>query len=271
MAESVRVDEVVGRHGLLAAGATHRGRVREEDEDAFVLDPALDVYVVSDGMGGRAAGATAARIVVDAVPRLLADRCSRPVGDDPGLPDALHEVVESLSRAVHDEAREWPELAGMGATLVLAVIGSGLTVAYLGDSRAYLSSCGGLTRLTDDHSVVGVLLRLGQIGPTTAVDHPARGQLTRYVGMQGPAQADVVGVPFGSGDRLLLCSDGLWGVVNDDEIRTTLATGGSPADSCEALVRAALEAGAPDNVTAVVVDRRRAVASTTTVTRGALP
>jgi protein phosphatase len=271
MAEPVVVDQVVGRHGVVAAGATHRGRVREQDEDAFGLDTSMDVYVVSDGMGGLAAGATAARTVVDAVPGLLGDRCSPPVGDDPRLPDALREVVASVSRALHDESREWPDLAGMGATVVLAAVGARLTVAHLGDSRAYLWSSGRLTRLTDDHSVVGLLMRLGHIRPTSVADHPARGRLTRYVGMQGQAQADVVTVPFGRGDRVLLCTDGLWGVVAHGVLADSLAAGDSAADTCAALVRAALDAGAPDNVTAVVVDRQTGGEPTTAASRGAPP
>jgi protein phosphatase len=245
--------------------------VREQDEDAFALAGALDAYLVSDGMGGLAAGATAARTVVDAVPGLLGDRCSRPIGDDPSLPAALHEVIASVSRALHDQSREWADLAGMGATVVLAVVGARLTVAHLGDSRAYLWSSGGLTRLTDDHSVVGVLVRLGQLRSASAADHPARGRLTRYVGMHGPAQPDVVTVPFGRGDRLLLCTDGLWGVVADDMIGDSLAADGSAADTCEALVRAALDAGAPDNVTAVVVERRAGGEATTPASAGAAP
>jgi protein phosphatase len=150
----------------------------------------------------------------------------------------------------------------MGATLVLAIIRDGrLTVAHLGDSRAYRFHLGTLSRLTADHSVVELLLEQGVISGAEARDHPARGRITRYVGMDGTAEPDIVSVDFAPGDRLLLCTDGLTSVLPDAALADVLTrTDGDPAAASEGLVRAALAAGTADNVTALVAEQSRELA-----------
>ena len=244
------------RHGVRAAAASHGGRVRARNEDAFLLDDRRDLYAVSDGVGGLPGGQTASGIVVAALPELL-EQVERvgPAGDgerEQGLCLALSD----LSRTVREEAVR-AGLAGMGATVVLAVVrGEAVTVAHLGDSRAYRLGPGGLVALTGDHSVVGILVRQGEISANEARVHPARGRITRFVGMEDDIDAETATVSFAPGDRLLLCSDGLTGEVGDERLAALLgATRGDPGAACRLLIEEALGTGARDNVTVVVADR----------------
>ena len=245
-----------GPPGTRAAALTHPGLVRGNNEDAYAIVPEQDLYIVSDGMGGHAGGETASSIVVEALPRLLRER----VGPGP-VPDAdLHEVLRTtlleLSRTVRQEAARRVGLAGMGATVVLALVRDDrVTVAHMGDSRAYRLRAGELVQLTEDHSVVGILLRRGEIRPEDVDGHPARGRITRFIGMGAQVDPDVATFELVPGDRLLLCSDGLAGVVPDDEIAAVLSEHDEPADTCRRLVDAALAAGGPDNVTVLIAER----------------
>ena len=130
--------------------------------------------------------------------------------------------------------------------------GAVLHVAHQGDSRAYLFRKGGLRKLTADHSIVAMLVRDGEITIEEAAGHPARGQLTRFVGMPWDAYCEVQSMGINGGDRLLLCTDGLWGVVAEEEMAATLSECPGSEQACRRLIDAALRHGAPDNVTAVV-------------------
>lgn len=245
--------------GVRAAVLTHPGLVRDVNEDAFALVPGCDLYVVCDGVGARAGGQAAARIVAGALPELL--RIPLADGNLTGtaLGDLLAATLARLSRTVREEARRWAGQAGMGATVVLAVVrGQTAAIAHMGDSRAYRFHHGALARLTTDHSVTGILVQRGEITDQQARGHPARGRITRYIGMAGGAGPDVATARFPPGGRLLLCTDGLTAVVPDPGIAAALArTGGDPAAACRELIGAAVAAGAPDNVTVLVADRAR--------------
>jgi protein phosphatase len=143
----------------------------------------------------------------------------------------------------------------MGATVVMVLIlGRRAYVAHMGDSRAYLFRRGRLTPMTDDHSIVGILLRQGEISEAEAREHPARGRVSRYVGMEGEVYPDVRVEVLRKADRLLLCTDGLNGMISDAQIKRILTANRDPQQASQALVDAANRAGGEDNVTAVVVD-----------------
>jgi len=243
--------------GIRAAGLTHAGLVRDHNEDAFALVPGCDLYIVCDGVGGRPGGQTAARIVAGALPELLCGQLAAGDLTEAALRELLRATLARLSRTVREEAARWAGRAGMGATVVLAVVRGGQAViAHMGDSRAYRFRQGELARLTADHSVTGILVQRGEITEEQARSHPARGLITRYVGMPEGVDPDVTAAGFEPGDRLLLSTDGLTVVVPDAGVLTVLAgTGGDPAAACRQLVEAALAAGAPDNVTVLVADR----------------
>lgn len=241
----------------LAAALTRTGLVREHNEDAYAMVPAQDLYIVSDGMGGLAGGETASGIVVEALPKLLGERVGPGPIEDADLHEILRTTLLELSRTVRRLAARRVGLAGMGATVVLALVREdAVTVAHMGDSRAYRERAGELVQLTEDHSVVGILLRRGEIQPEDVEDHPARGRITRYIGMDAEVDPDVGTFDFIPGDRLLLCSDGLTGVVRDDRVAMLIAESGTPADACRRLADAALAGGGPDNVTVLVAERR---------------
>lgn len=242
--------------GIRASALSHPGLVRDHNEDAFTLGTNCDLYIVADGVGGQPGGGTAARIVVEALPELLSGPLAAADLAEAALHELLRATLARLSHTVRNEAARAGR-AGMGATVVLAVVRDGrATIAHMGDSRAYRFHDGVLAVLTADHSVVGILLQRGEITCEQARDHPARGRITRYVGMPEGVDPDVATTGLEPGDRLLLCTDGLTGVVPDAEVAAVLAaTGGDPEAACRRLVDAALAAGAPDNVTVLVADR----------------
>jgi len=251
------------------AGVSDQGCVRAENQDAWRADEALWLVVVADGMGGGPAGAQAAAIVAERLPELVRKGLNgrdasprRPRTVRGTVPTGmrrrearrlLRETVLELSREILRASEDDPERKGMGATAVAAWrCGAVVHVAHQGDSRAYLFRGGTLRLLTADHSIVALLARNGEITAEEAAVHPARGQLTRFVGMPGEVYCDVQTLAVEAGDRLLLCTDGLWGAVSDEDIAKVLAGHSEPMRACSELVALAKRHGAPDNVTAVV-------------------
>lgn len=254
---------------LRAAGLTEVGKVRPQNQDRFVFALEDGLFIVSDGMGGQQAGELASRAVVEVLPRLVKRHLAEVGSGGPREVEiALRDAVLALSQQLRDETVHEDGLSGMGATVVLAVIrdcSSPSTrtaatvdrlahIAHMGDSRAYLSRAGELEQLTDDHSIIGILLRNGEITLEEAEGHPAKGQLSRYVGMTGEVYPDVRTVAIQEGDRLLLCTDGLTGMLPSEVIAALLAKRPTPQTACDALVGAANAAGGEDNITAVVID-----------------
>jgi protein phosphatase len=238
------------------AALSDTGRRREENQDAWHADPEACLFLVTDGMGGMNAGGTAARAVAELFPKLLARKLSalaRP--NEKALKAALQETVAEFSAELRERARADARLKGMGATLVLALArGPRLYLASLGDSRIYLLERGRLRRLSKDHSIVAVMLALGKITPEAAASHPLRHNLSRYVGMDGKAAADVQALRLKAGGRLLLCSDGLTNGLPDEAIQAALRQSAGPEEACRRLVAEANAAGGDDNITALVVD-----------------
>ncbi|MBI3099513.1 MAG: serine/threonine-protein phosphatase [Planctomycetes bacterium] len=251
---------------LEGEGLTDRGRCRPENEDAFALLPERGLFIVSDGMGGAHAGGLASRMVVAALPLMLERRLQTTrlenarthrswLGQAKAICSAIRDSILELSRALREQSAGQPGFAGMGATVVLALSHRGhLFFANMGDSRLYLLRRKTLKRLTEDHSIVGILLRGKRITEAEARCHPARGKLSRYVGMEGLVYPDVRFTKLTMGDRFLLCTDGLTEMVSEAAIRGTLLKVRDPAKACAALVSKANAAGGRDNVTAVVID-----------------
>lgn len=252
-------DRTTTRHGAEAlrfGAASDVGKVRENNEDSWFADCQSGLFVVADGMGGQQAGELASKMVVEALPKLLAQRLGRLFRPRPrALRYWLPRVLCELSRAVWQTAQSHLKLRGMGSTVVLALVRDGrMHLAHLGDSRAYFLRHGAMIRLTDDHSVVALLLRAGAITPEEARGHPARGAITRFVGLEEPAEADTCTLEPRAGDRLLLCSDGLTDMLGDQEIANLLGAQGDPQQAADALVARANEVGGFDNITALVVE-----------------
>ena len=230
-------------------GISHVGRVRSNNEDSFAERPEMRLYAVADGMGGAHAGELASRITVDT----LVDRISR-AGVRAGL-DELADAVVQANRAVRSEAEHRPELAGMGTTVVAALAEPGR--AYLvnvGDSRAYLARNGKLELVTSDHSWVNEVGRGLGLTDEQLRTHPYRNVLTKAVGAEDDLEAQRLEIEFLPGDVLLLCSDGLHGVAGEDVLRDILTRSESLEEKGRALIEVTLDNGAPDNVTALLVE-----------------
>jgi len=241
---------------LVAGSASDAGRVRKHNEDACHVDVDHGLFLVSDGIGGAHAGALASEIVVKILPQMIEERISKlekPTSKEIKL--SLCEAIIELSQQLHSKSRDQIGLKGMGATIVLALMRRRLAyIAHLGDSRAYIFRDNQLKQLTEDHSIVGILLRHGDITPEEATEHPAKGRLSRYVGMEGEVYPEVRSITIRKDDRLLLCSDGLSGVLTDSVIADFLRVNPDPQIACKTLVDAANAAGGKDNITIVVVD-----------------
>jgi serine/threonine protein phosphatase PrpC len=231
---------------LRFAARSDVGLLREGNEDSGYAGPRL--LAVADGMGGQAAGEVASSIVVATI---------APLDEDvPGseLLDSLARSVEEANDHLREMVRENPQLEGMGTTLTaLLWAGSRLGLVHVGDSRAYLLRDGELQQITQDHTWVQRLVDEGRITAEEADHHPQRSLLMRAIDGRGNVDLDLSVREARPGDRYLLCSDGLSGVVSFDTIGSTLAKG-DPAAAVEALVDLALRGGGPDNVTCIVAD-----------------
>lgn len=240
----------------VAAGLSSQGRVRPYNEDRYYVDVSQGIFMVADGMGGQAAGALAAQATVKVLPKLLCKRL-QPYRDI-NTKFAKHIMLKSLqdlSNRLRDESARRFGLAGMGSTVVVLVIRQAQALlAYMGDSRIYLLRAGQLKRLSRDHSLIQLLLDTQEITPEEAKTHAARGQITRYMGMPGQPLPEVLTLNLMASDRLLLCSDGLSDMVNDQHLQALLSEPLPPAQVCQHLIDAANQAGGRDNITAMVVD-----------------
>lgn len=238
-------DAVSGRDAFVAWGArSDVGLVRSHNEDSFLLRAPL--FAVCDGMGGHAAGEVASSLAVDTI------AAKAPAIADDTL---LGAAVEAANVAIIDGAEAGVGKPGMGCTASCAVIkGNQMAVAHVGDSRIYLLRQGSLVRVTHDHSYVEELVDAGEITADEARVHPSRSIITRALGSDRDMYADHFTIEVRNGDRVILCSDGLSGMVGDHEIETLAVSSATPQAAADKLVSAALTAGGSDNVTVIVVD-----------------
>lgn len=226
------------------AALTDVGQVRSHNEDSVLVEPPL--YVVADGLGGHEAGEVASSIAVET----LRDHAPRRADAN-----ALARAVKAANREVIRAAREGVGRSGMGTTLTAAIVEGGrIALAHVGDSRAYLLHGGILRQLTQDHSMVADMIRRGQITESDARVHPHRSVITRALGTDAEMVADTYEIDAGTGDRLLLCSDGLSGLIEDTRIAEILGGHRSPEDAAAELIAAANESGGHDNISVIVVD-----------------
>ena len=228
------------------ATRSHRGKVRDHNEDAVwptddgTTDQVLAVGV-ADGMGGHAGGEVASAIALET---------AMGVGGEPAI------RVQAANLAVIDAARKRPRLEGMGTTLTIGLFDpdGDLDLAHVGDSRAYLMRGDELKQVSRDHSYVAEMIEAGRLTPEEAHNHPYRSVVTRAIGLDPVVEVDTYGIVLEAGDRILLCSDGLTDMLDEEQIAETLEAAEKPAAAAEALLAAANEAGGIDNITVVVVD-----------------
>jgi len=237
---------------LEACALSDKGCVRGNNEDYCLIDPEIGLYVLADGMGGAKAGECASRLAVETVAEIVHQA---PARDS----QALLRSVDEANRRVIDAAQHDVSLEGMGTTLVAALaIEQALSIASVGDSRAYVFDEHGLRLITDDQTWVNEVGRPLGLDEESLRNHPMRHVLTMAIGASSPLTVNYYSVDLTPGSLVLLCSDGLHGVVEAPQIEEILR-GGRNGDSleeiCRRLVEAAKGAGGPDNVTTILVHR----------------
>lgn len=249
---------------ILVGTAQSTGLERSHNEDAlFVMQgnsegdsllPDFGLFIVADGMGGHRAGEVASAISIRKVAHRITQETILHLFDDensaeiPPIQDMVRNALEIANDAVVEM------VPGGGTTLTVAfLLGNYLTIGHVGDSRAYVISDNGSKVVTRDHSLVERLKELGQLSEDEAESHPQRNVLYRAIGQGANLEIDVVSHPIPANGYMLLCSDGLWGVVPDEDIQSIILNSSHPQVACEQLVQAANAGGGPDNITAVLV------------------
>ena len=236
---------------MAATLRTDIGKLRKQNEDAAWFDESRAVFAVADGMGGHLAGEVASRMAIEAVQRMAREN------ERPGIA-ALREAVACAHETILTHAQDHIECAGMGTTLSVLWLGENYAyIAHVGDSRIYRLREGSLTQITQDHSLVEELVRAGLITREQARTHPRRNIITRALGTHGENEPDLLVTDVQDGDVFLLCTDGLTGMVPDDEIERTLRDCGIEA-AADRLLALALDAGGRDNVTLILCARKGA-------------
>lgn len=258
---------------------THLGLVRTANEDAWFADPDAGAFGVADGMGGHAAGEVAARMAVEEIARRVGGHPGaetvRGRGNEAGHPGEarsgdvevrpghadealrlLEEGIDAANRAILAEAERDPQKRGMGTTVTaLLLLPEGAwALGHVGDSRGYLLRGGTLRRLTEDHTYVQRMVNQGRLTDEQARLHPRSSVLTRALGIEPQVEVDRRAGPLSPGDRFLLCSDGLTGMLPERELARRLREAPDPERAAEILLTAALEGGGSDNITVLVVD-----------------
>lgn len=237
-------------------GITDPGCVRTQNQDAYMteqLDRNTTLCVVCDGMGGAKSGNVASSLAVDVFVEEI--RRTWHSGMDPEEIDRMLEGAVKLANfTVFDQAQQFEEFYGMGTTLVAALIcGKTVTVVNVGDSRAYLVNKDGLRRITTDHSLVQMMVQRGELTPERARTYPGKNYITRAIGTESVVLCDVFHMHVERGDSVLLCSDGLSNMMDDQEILFEVVHGVNKQYCCQRLLDIAKNRGAPDNVTCIMV------------------
>ncbi len=250
---------------LVAGSGLDLGQRRENNEDALLCfsgaigsrieNEPLGIYLIADGMGGHRNGELASETAVRTIGTYLLGKLYKPVFSPDHHPsnESLSEILESAVQEAHKAVKR--TAPGGGCTLTAAlVVGSQLVLAHLGDSRAYsITRDGNIKALTKDHSLVKRLQEMGQLTEEQAATHPQKSVLYRALGQGESVQADIFNSSMPDPGHLLICSDGLWGVVEEKDIQRIVNESGSPDLACQQLIEAANAAGGPDNISVVLV------------------
>ncbi len=246
---------------VAAAGRTEVGCVRKHNEDNFLMEPDLGLYVVADGLGGHAAGEVASQIVVEKVGQFITHTVERdktwPVEYDTALPydgNRLKAALLLADQGILNDIRSNPERESMGSTVVACLVNADtVTLVHVGDSRAYLLNGDGIQQVTRDHSWVAEQVANGILTPDEARRHPFRNVITQALGNGGELDISVREIQVKELDRILLCSDGLSGMVQDGEIWEIVQNAPDMEEAAGRLIAKAMGNGGEDNITVVIV------------------
>ena len=237
-------------------GLTDPGCVREQNQDAYQIEQ-LDKHtllcVICDGMGGAKSGNVASTLAVDVFVQEIRRSWISDM-DQERIDQMLRGAVKLANFTVFDQAQQFEEFSGMGTTLVAVLItGKQATIVNVGDSRAYCVDKDGILQLTTDHSLVQMMISRGELTPEQARRYPGKNLITRAIGTESQVVCDVFHKKLDRGDNLILCTDGLSNLVDEQEILFEVAHGLEKQQCCQRLLDIAKRRGAPDNVTSILV------------------
>ena len=237
-------------------GLTDPGCVRAQNQDTYLieqLDRHTALCVVCDGMGGAKSGNIASSLAADVFVQEI-KRCWTPMMDREKIDQMLKSAVKLANFTVFDQSQQFEEFDGMGTTLVAVLIrNKKATVVNVGDSRAYGISSHGIHQLTKDHSLVQMMVERGELTPEMAKSYPGKNFITRAIGTETVVACDLFHLELTKGEYILLCSDGLSNVMDDQEILFEVVHGVNKQNCCQRLLNIAKNRGAPDNVTSVLI------------------
>ncbi len=237
-------------------GLTDQGCVRKQNQDAYhieQLDRNTVLAIVCDGMGGAKSGNIASTLAVDVFVQEVR-RCWKPSLDREKTDRMLLSAAKLANFTVYDQAQQFAEFDGMGTTLVAVLIRGGkATIANVGDSRAYAINNDGIHQVTTDHSLVQMMVDRGELAPEKAKSYPGKNFITRAIGTEPMVMCDLFHMDVARGDFVLLCSDGLSNMMDDQEILFEVVHGVNRQHCCQRLLNIAQNRGAPDNVTSVLI------------------
>ncbi|MGN0997923.1 MAG: Stp1/IreP family PP2C-type Ser/Thr phosphatase [Faecousia sp.] len=237
-------------------GLSDPGCVRPQNQDTYLmeqLDKNTLLCVVCDGMGGAKSGNVASTLAADVFVEEIR-RTYKSGMDRESADQMLRGAVKLANFTVYDQSRQFEEFDGMGTTLVAALIRGGeVTIVNVGDSRAYGVNSNGIRQLTTDHSLVQMMVFRGELTPEQARDYPGKNYITRAIGTEAVVSCDLVHLDMNRGDCLLLCSDGLSNMMDEQEILFEVVHGLNKQQCCQRLLDIAKNRGAPDNVTSILV------------------
>ena len=237
-------------------GLTDPGCVRAQNQDAYAIenfDRNTVLCVVCDGMGGAKSGNIASSLASDVFVQEVR-RTWKPAMDQSRIDQMLRGAVKLANFTVYDQSQQFEEFLGMGTTLVAVLIrGKTATIVNVGDSRAYCVDRDGIQRLTVDHSLVELMVQRGELTPERARTYPGKNFITRAIGTEPVVDCDVFHREVERGDCLLLCSDGISNMMDDQEILFEVAHGVNKQQCCQRLLDIAKNRGAPDNATSILI------------------
>jgi len=239
-----------------AAGGTDIGQTRADNEDALLCDSDLGLFVVADGMGGHAAGEQASAAAIRTLRRELTDERLRPAlaEGEKAVFTLVYTALNAANAAILQLEADHPEWSGLGTTAVLAILHRDTAyIVNVGDSRAYLLRGMRGHLLTRDHTMAALLVEEQGLSAQEVREHPLRNKLTMILGSREPLEPDFSVCTLRSGDRLLLCTDGLWEALEDDDLAQIVYYSATPKEAVYALIASADTAGGEDNITTIVV------------------
>lgn len=241
---------------MQAWGSTDLGNIREQNQDAFRIehfDRRTMLCVVCDGMGGAKSGNIASALAVDVFSQeIISTR--KPGMTDEQIGQMLKAAVKQANFSVYDQAMQFADFQGMGTTLVAVYVEGGRAfVVNVGDSRAYLLNENGIGRITTDHSLVQMMIQRGELTPEQAKNYPGKNLITRAIGTEAVVECDLFRLHVERGDSILLCTDGLSNLVDEQEMLFEVVHGINKQLCCQRLLEIAKSRGAPDNVTSILV------------------